>query len=110
MASQSVACLAGGRPVGPELMAEGYARHSSPVCTHATASRIDDVHLPFGGEAVTRYGHPLPPATRRGYRGRPRRSSFVAAPSRRLEGVKGRRRPRPAAWRASTCGGAPTSS
>jgi isocitrate/isopropylmalate dehydrogenase len=29
---------------------------------------LDDRHLPFGGEAVTRSGHPLPAATRTGYR------------------------------------------
>jgi isocitrate/isopropylmalate dehydrogenase len=30
--------------------------------------RIDDVHLPFGGEALTRFGHPLPRSTRDAYR------------------------------------------
>jgi isocitrate/isopropylmalate dehydrogenase len=30
---------------------------------------LDDRHLPFAGEAVTRSGHPLPPETREGYRG-----------------------------------------
>jgi len=30
--------------------------------------RIDDVHLPFGGEAMTRFGHPLPHSTRDAYR------------------------------------------
>jgi len=29
---------------------------------------LDDRHFPFGGEAVTRSGHPLPAATRSGYR------------------------------------------
>jgi isocitrate/isopropylmalate dehydrogenase len=29
---------------------------------------LDDRHLPFAGEAVTRSGHPLPAATRAGYR------------------------------------------
>jgi isocitrate/isopropylmalate dehydrogenase len=32
------------------------------------ALELDDVHLPFAGEAVTRCGHPLPAATRSGYR------------------------------------------
>ena len=32
------------------------------------ALQIDDVHLPFGGEAMTRFGHPLPLSTREAYR------------------------------------------
>ena len=32
------------------------------------ALHIDDVHLPFGGEALTRFGHPLPLSTREAYR------------------------------------------
>jgi 3-isopropylmalate dehydrogenase len=84
MASQSVACLAGDG-VGPELMAEA-TRALVAVCRmHSVA--IDDVHLPFGGEAVTRYGHPLPPATRRGYRGV--EAILVSSPHEpALEGVK----------------------
>ena len=61
----TVACLAGDG-VGPELMAE-----TSRVLTevaHLHAFHLDDVHLPFGGEALTRLGHPLPPSTREAYR------------------------------------------
>jgi 3-isopropylmalate dehydrogenase len=61
----TVACLAG-HGVGPELMAE-----SSRVLTEVArlhALRVDEVHLPFGGEALTRFGHPLPQSTRDGYR------------------------------------------
>jgi hypothetical protein len=57
----TVACLAGDG-VGPELMAE-----TSRVLTEVARLhhfRLDDVHLPFGGEAMTRFGHPLPPSTR----------------------------------------------
>src|SRR5581483_8067274 len=61
----TVACLAGDG-VGPELMAE-----TSRVLTEVArlhAFHLDDVHLPFGGEALTRLGHPLPPSTREAYR------------------------------------------
>jgi 3-isopropylmalate dehydrogenase len=61
----TVACLAGDG-VGPELMAE-----TSRVLTEVArlhAFHLDDVHLPFGGEGLTRLGHPLPPSTREAYR------------------------------------------
>jgi isocitrate/isopropylmalate dehydrogenase len=32
------------------------------------ALHLDDLHLPFGGEALTRFGHPLPSSTREAYR------------------------------------------
>src|SRR5262249_29887006 len=48
---------------------------------------LDDVHLPFAGEAVTRSGHPLPQSTRCGYRGAD--AILVASPGApALEGVK----------------------
>jgi isocitrate/isopropylmalate dehydrogenase len=48
---------------------------------------LDDRHLPFGGEAVTRSGHPLPAATRTGYRDVD--AILVASPNEpALDGVK----------------------
>jgi 3-isopropylmalate dehydrogenase len=61
----TVACLAGDG-VGPELM--GEACRVLAVTARLHALRLDDVHLPFGGEAVTRGGHPLPLSTRAAYR------------------------------------------
>jgi 3-isopropylmalate dehydrogenase len=71
----TVACLAGDG-VGPELMAE-----TSRVLTEVArlhAFHVDDVHLPFGGEALTRFGHPLPETTREAYRRAD--AIFVSAP------------------------------
>lgn len=56
-----VACLAGDG-VGPELMAEASRTLRKVARMHGFA--IEDVHVPFGSEALTRSGHPLPPATR----------------------------------------------
>jgi len=61
----TVACLAGDG-VGPELMAETSRVLAEVARLHAF--HLDDVHLPFGGEALTRYGHPLPQSTREAYR------------------------------------------
>jgi len=63
--SYTVACLAGDG-VGPELMAETSRVLAEVARLHAL--RLDDVHLPFGGEAMTRLGHPLPASTREAYR------------------------------------------
>src|SRR5205085_6437771 len=46
----------------PELMAETTRALQEVSRLHGF--RIDDVHVPFAGEAVSRFGHPLPPATR----------------------------------------------
>jgi 3-isopropylmalate dehydrogenase len=62
---QEIACLAGAG-VGPELMAEAARALSRLSELHALA--IEEVHLPFGGEAMTRFGHPLPRSTRDAYR------------------------------------------
>jgi 3-isopropylmalate dehydrogenase len=61
----TVACLAGDG-VGPELMAA--ARRALDRVAKLHGLEFDDVHLPFAGEGVTRSGHPLPAATRAGYR------------------------------------------
>jgi isocitrate/isopropylmalate dehydrogenase len=51
------------------------------------ALELDDVHLPFAGEAVTRSGHALPQSTRTGYRTAD--AILVASPGApALEGVK----------------------
>ena len=65
MNTKTVACLAGDG-VGPELMAAATRALDRVSKLHQLV--LDDRHLPFGGEAVTRSGHPLPAATRTGYR------------------------------------------
>jgi hypothetical protein len=70
-----VACLAGDG-VGPELMAETSRVLAEVARLHAL--HLDDVHLPFGGEALTRSGHPLPLSTREGYRSAD--AVFVSSP------------------------------
>jgi 3-isopropylmalate dehydrogenase len=62
---KTVACLAGDG-AGPELMAAAARALERVSKLHAL--ELDDVHLPFAGEAVTRCGHALPAATRAGYR------------------------------------------
>src|SRR5262245_24767726 len=65
MTVRTVACLAGDG-VGPELMAAATRALERVSKLHQL--ELDDRHLPFAGEAVTRSGHPLPAATRAGYR------------------------------------------
>jgi 3-isopropylmalate dehydrogenase len=57
-----VACLAG-NGIGPEVMAEASRALAEVSTGHGFV--VDEVHVPFAGEALTRSGHPLPPATRR---------------------------------------------
>jgi 3-isopropylmalate dehydrogenase len=56
-----VACLAGDG-IGPEVMAEASRALAEVSTLHGF--RVDEVHPPFGGEALSRAGHPLPAATR----------------------------------------------
>ena len=56
-----IACLAGDG-IGPELMAE--ASRAVAAVSHLHGFAVDEAHVPFGGDAVRRFGHPLPPATR----------------------------------------------
>ena len=63
------ACLAGDG-IGPEVMAEASRALAEVSALHGF--RVDEVHPPFAGEAVTRAGHPLPPSTRQATRGRNR--------------------------------------
>jgi 3-isopropylmalate dehydrogenase len=79
-----VACLAGDG-VGPELMAEATRVLTAVARLHSL--RLHDVHLPFGGEALTRFGHPLPLSTRTVYSDAD--AIFVSAPADpALDGVK----------------------
>ena len=71
-----VACLAGDG-VGPELMAETSRVLAEVARLHAL--RLEDAHLPFGGEALTRFGHPLPLSTREAYRSAD--AIFVSSPA-----------------------------
>jgi 3-isopropylmalate dehydrogenase len=80
----TVACLAGDG-VGPELMAAATRALDGVAKLHGWA--LDDVHLPFAGEGVTRSGHPLPAETRVAYRSAD--AILVASPHEpALEGVK----------------------
>ncbi|HEY3069258.1 MAG TPA: isocitrate/isopropylmalate family dehydrogenase [Gaiellaceae bacterium] len=56
-----VACLSGDG-IGPEVMAEASRALARVSQLHGFG--IDEQHLPFGGDAVRRFGHPLPAATR----------------------------------------------
>jgi 3-isopropylmalate dehydrogenase len=79
-----VACLAGDG-IGPEVMAEASRALAEVSALHGF--RVDEVHPPFAGEAVTRAGHPLPPSTRQATRGAD--AVLVAGSSQpALEGVK----------------------
>jgi len=62
----TVACLAGDG-IGPEVMAE--ASRALAHVSHLHGFDVDEVHVPFGGEALTRYGHLLPPSARGAYLG-----------------------------------------
>jgi 3-isopropylmalate dehydrogenase len=80
----SVACLAGDG-IGPELMAE--ASRAVGAVSRLHGFRVDEVHAPFGGDAVRRFGHPLPAATRAACR---EADAVLIAATREpaLEGVK----------------------
>jgi 3-isopropylmalate dehydrogenase len=57
----TVACLAGDG-IGPEVMAEASRALAAVSRLHGFA--VEEVHVPFGGDAVRRAGHPLPAQTR----------------------------------------------
>jgi 3-isopropylmalate dehydrogenase len=80
----AVACLSGDG-IGPELMAEASRALAEAGRLHGF--RVDEVHAPFAGEAVTRHGHPLPASTRAACR---RADAILVALTREpaLEGVK----------------------
>lgn len=60
----TVACLAGDG-TGPEVMAE--ASRAIDAVSRLHGFRVDEVHVPFGGEALLRSGQLLPLATRLAY-------------------------------------------
>jgi 3-isopropylmalate dehydrogenase len=57
----AVACLSGDG-IGPEVMAE--ASRALAVVSGMHGFQVDEVHVPFGGDALRRFGHPLPQVTR----------------------------------------------
>lgn len=57
-----VACLAG-NGIGPEVMAQASRALAEVSALHGF--QVEELHLPFAGEALTRSGHPLPAVTRR---------------------------------------------
>jgi 3-isopropylmalate dehydrogenase len=61
----TIACLSGDG-IGPEVTAE--ASRALAAVSHMHGFALDELHVPFGGDAVRRFGHPLPPATRAAYR------------------------------------------
>ena len=89
----TVACLAGDG-VGPELTAE--ASRVLAVVSRLHGFGITELHLPFGGEALVRFGHRLPLGTQSDL-GRAD-AVLVAAPGEpAFQLVKGSARPRSAA-------------
>lgn len=58
----AVACLSG-HGIGPEVMAE--ASRALARVSRLHGFRVEERHAPFGGEAMTQWGHALPAATRR---------------------------------------------
>lgn len=62
---KNVACLAGDG-VGPELMAAATRALERVAALHSIS--LNDLHLPFAGEGVTRSGRALPSETRAAYR------------------------------------------
>jgi 3-isopropylmalate dehydrogenase len=56
-----VACLAGDG-IGPEVMAQASRLVAAVSRLHGFT--VDDLHVPFGSEALHRFGHPLPRTTR----------------------------------------------
>lgn len=58
----AVACLSG-HGIGPEIMAQASRALERVARLHGFS--VDEVHPPFGGEALTQSGRALPPETRR---------------------------------------------
>jgi 3-isopropylmalate dehydrogenase len=57
----TVACLSGDG-IGPEMTAEASRALAAVSGMHGF--QIDELHVPFGGDSVRRFGHPLPSLTR----------------------------------------------
>jgi 3-isopropylmalate dehydrogenase len=60
----TVACLAGDG-IGPEVM--GEASRTIAAVSRLHGFTVEEAHVPFGGEALTRCGHLLPVSTRTAY-------------------------------------------
>jgi isocitrate/isopropylmalate dehydrogenase len=58
----AVACLAG-HGIGPEVTAQ--ATRALAAASHLHGFVVDDLHVPFGSEALVRFGHPFPLSSRR---------------------------------------------
>ena len=82
--SYTIACLSGDG-IGPELMAEASRALAEAGRLHGF--EVDELHPAFAGEAVARFGHPLPISTRNACRGA---DAVLVALTREpaLEGVK----------------------
>ena len=80
----TVACLSGDG-IGPEVMAE--ASRALADVSHLHGFQVEELHVPFGGDAMRRFGHPLPPVTRSACRDA---DAVLVATTREpaLEGVK----------------------
>jgi 3-isopropylmalate dehydrogenase len=74
-----------GDGIGPEVTAEASRALAAVSRMHGFG--IDELHVPFGGDAVRRVGHPLPPSTRAACRDA---DAVLVASTREpaLEGVK----------------------
>jgi 3-isopropylmalate dehydrogenase len=80
----TVACLAGDG-IGPEVMAEASRALAAVARLHGF--EVEEAHVPFGGDAIRKVGHPLPSATREACR---RADAVLVAATKEpaLEGVK----------------------
>src|SRR2546430_13303548 len=58
----TVACLAG-HGIGPEVTAQATRALVAASGLHGFV--VDDLHVPFGSEALVRFGHPFPLSSRR---------------------------------------------
>ena len=56
-----IACLTG-NGIGPEVMGEASRALAHVSRLHGFV--VEEIHQPFGAEAIARSGHPLPAATR----------------------------------------------
>ena len=54
--------LLSGDGIGPEMTAE--ASRALRAVSRMHGFRVEELHVPFGGDAVRRFGHPLPSFTR----------------------------------------------
>ncbi len=77
-----IACLSGGG-IGPEVMADATRVLREVGRLHGF--EVEELHVPFGAEAHTSLGHPLPAQTRAAYRG----ADAILAASRHTPALEG---------------------